>query len=95
MRRLRGVVGLLALGGAVVLAGCASSAAELKKPKHPEEFFPPPENDPRYNQPVKYPKELLDEDMLLKKRKDKDGGPGKPPSIQSPSAASRMGASPM
>jgi hypothetical protein len=74
MRRIRDMLGLLLLIQ-VGLAGCTTSEPQLKPPKHPEEYNAPPENDPRYNKPIEYPKETMDQDFQ-KKKKDKADTPG-------------------
>jgi hypothetical protein len=72
MRRIRDLLGLLLLIQ-VGLSGCTTTEPQLKPPKAPEEFNAPPENDPRYNKPIEYPKETMEQDYLLKKaKKDKD-----------------------
>jgi hypothetical protein len=59
---------LLGLPVATLLGalGCANPDAHLRPPKHPEEFTVPPENDPRFAQPVSYPKSSLFQDMIHK-----------------------------
>jgi hypothetical protein len=88
------------LGGGLVLAllivaGCQSNDGHLKPPKYPEEYVLPPD-DSRYSQPVAYPKELLDKDILLQRAADAKNfsGPGGPggPSMGPRSPGSRMGA---
>jgi hypothetical protein len=65
----------------VGLYGCTTTEPQLKPLKHPEEYNAPPENDPRYNKPIEYPKETMDQDYLQKKaKKDKDTpGPTRDP----------------
>jgi hypothetical protein len=58
------------------LASCTSPNAHLKPVRPPEEYQVPPDNDPRYNQPVEYPKEALEKDPFLKKAGA--GGPNGP-----------------
>jgi hypothetical protein len=66
-----GALGLLtALLG---LASCTSPNAHLRPVRPPEEYKIPPDNDPRYNQPIEYPKEAMEKDPLQKK-----GGPNDP-----------------
>lgn len=43
---------------AAALAGCTPPGPNLKSP-YVEQFAVPPEDDPRFSQPVSYPKELL------------------------------------
>jgi hypothetical protein len=69
MRRIRDMLGLLLLIH-IGLSGCASTEPQIKPPKGPEEYNAPPENDPRYNKPIEYPKEVMDQDSLTKKGKD-------------------------
>lgn len=70
MRRIRDLLGLSGLLF-IALAGCAlSGSQQVKPPKPPEEFRAPPETDSRYSRPVEYPKETLEQDLLLKKAKD-------------------------
>jgi hypothetical protein len=47
---------MLLLG--LVVIGCATAKPDLRTPM-PEQFAGPPEDDPRYSQPIEYPKELL------------------------------------
>jgi hypothetical protein len=54
--------------------GCADPDRYLRPPKHPEEYTVPPENDPRFAQPVSYPKSSLFQDSIHKP----DGEPGAP-----------------
>lgn len=75
MRHIRLVVGPLLLAG-LGFVGCTWSDKEVRPPKPPEEFVVPPEDDARYGKPHEYPKDTLDQDMLLKKTKD--GGKSTP-----------------
>ena len=50
------------LGG---IAGCTTSGPSLKTPM-PERFALPPNDDPRFSQPIAYPKETLNEDQVIK-----------------------------
>lgn len=75
MRRIRHLVGLLVLTGAVV-AGCESSRDHLRPPKPPEEFNAPPPTDPRYSGPVEYPRDVMDQDPLLKRATKDSKTPG-------------------
>lgn len=78
MRRFRDVFALSLLGLAG-LVGCETTDQQVRPPKPPEEFRAPPDNDPRYNSPMEYPKETLEADMLLKKARDAaKSGPGTP-----------------
>lgn len=69
MRRIRDLVGLLFVSAAAV-AGCETTDNYVRPPKPPEEFNAPPANDPRYSGPVEYPREVMEQDTLLKKAKD-------------------------
>jgi hypothetical protein len=53
--RLRNVGVALAFGG---FLGCTSPGPSLKTPYH-EQIVTPPEDDPRFSQPVSYPKDVL------------------------------------
>jgi hypothetical protein len=76
MRWIRHTLGLLLLP--ICLGGCATSEPQLKPPKAPEEFNAPPDNDSRYNKPIEYPKEAIDQDPLNKAKGNNPGGPGGP-----------------
>jgi hypothetical protein len=82
MRRIRDMLGLLLLIH-MGFSGCASSEPQLRPPKAPEEYNAPPDNDPRYNKPIEYPKETMDQDPLTKKAKDAEKTPG-PTGARSP-----------
>ena len=75
MRRIRDMLGVLLLLH-IGLSGCASTEPQIKPPKNPEEFNAPPENDPRYNKPIEYPKDVMDLDNSTKKAKDAKGAAG-------------------
>jgi hypothetical protein len=81
MRRTRDTLGLLFLL-LVGLHGCALPDGEVKPPRPPEEFRAPPDNDARYSRPIEYPKETMDQDMLLKRQRN--AGKGVPGPITSP-----------
>jgi hypothetical protein len=89
MRRIRDLLGLLLLIQ-IGLLGCATTEPQLKPPKPPEEYNPPPDNDRRYTGPIEYPKETMETDPLLRKaaKEKKLSTPGP---TMSPSAQSRMG----
>ena len=70
MRRLRDLMGLVLLA-AMVLGGCETSSNQVRPPKPVEEYRDPPENDSRYSGYPQYPKETMDQDVLMKKAKDK------------------------
>jgi hypothetical protein len=75
MRRLGGsLVSLGLLVAAMLTMGCPSEP-QLRPPKQPENFTPPPDDDPRFSSPVKYPDKLLNQDTLIGP-KDNGGGPG-------------------
>jgi hypothetical protein len=77
MRRLWGGLGLLAALLAAV--GCTSTKKDLKPPKPKEEYRLPPEDDGRYSKWPEYPKNVFEEDPLLKKAKEANKAPGGPP----------------
>ena len=84
MRRLwdGGRLLLLTLLG---LAGCHSTDPPTKPPKPPEEYNLPPEHDRRYSNPVEYPKDTLNKDVLLDRfNESKDGGPSGPAGVRAP-----------
>jgi hypothetical protein len=70
--------GLVAL---LLFAGCAmTERQQIKPPTPPEEYVIPPTDDPRFSQPVAYPKGSLNQDMIQKSGDDKaafpaQGGP--------------------
>ena len=72
---------LLLLG----LTGCWTTEPSLRPPPRPEEYVLPPSDDPRFSNPVAYPKGTLFKDNL---RKDSDGK-DQMPAMRS--GASRMG----
>jgi hypothetical protein len=63
------------------LMGCTNSRdALIKPPPRPDEFVRTPPNDPRYDLPTKYPPGTLNNDLMLKKDKEKeaaDSGQGR------------------
>lgn len=69
MRRIRDLVGLLFLAAAF-LVGCETTENHVRPPKPQEEFNAPPTNDPRYSGPIEYPREVMEQDMLMKRAKD-------------------------
>jgi hypothetical protein len=73
MRRVWYLLGL-SLATLFGTLGCANPDSNLRPPKHPEEFTVPPENDPRFAQPVSYPKSTLFQDSIHKL----EGEPGAP-----------------
>ena len=68
MRLIRDLLGVLLLIH-IGMSGCATTEPQIKPPKMPEEFNAPPDNDPRYNKPIEYPKETMDEDILQRREK--------------------------
>jgi len=69
----------------VAVAGCATMDQQVKPPIPPEEYRPPPDNDRRYSAPIEYPKDTMDQDMMLKKAKEnKAATPGPMNSTRSP-----------
>jgi hypothetical protein len=74
MRRVLYAIGL-PLATLLAALGCHSDA-NLRPPKQPEAYNLPPENDPRFSQPVSYPKPLLFQDSIHKADQDPSGVPG-------------------
>ena len=72
MRRIRLLLGLGLLAG-LGLGGCSWSQKEVRPLPPPEEFKAPPEDDPRYGNPLEYPKETLDQDPLKKAKEGLKG----------------------
>jgi hypothetical protein len=64
--------GLLAL---LLVSGCATERQQIKPPTRPEEYIIPPSDDPRFSQPVAYPKGTLNQDMIPKSGDDKANFP--------------------
>jgi hypothetical protein len=83
MRRVRGVFAVSLLG-LVGLWGCETTREQVRPPKPPEEFRAPPEDDPRYSRPMEYPKELMDQDMLMKKARDAAKAASNKPGLSMP-----------
>ena len=75
MRQIRLFLGLGLLAG-LGLGGCSWSTKEVRPPPPPEEFKAPPENDPRYGNPVEYPKDSLEQDPMQKAKDGLKGLPG-------------------
>jgi hypothetical protein len=75
------------------LAGCHNSEPSIKKPLR-EEYILPPTDDPRFTQPLTYPKGTLDADQFKKdQQKQQQSSPGDP--FKSPTTpGSRFGAGP-
>jgi hypothetical protein len=73
MRRIRLFLGLGLLAG-LGMAGCSWSNKEVRPAPPPEEFKAPPESDPRYGNPLEYPKETLDQDPTQKAKDTSKGG---------------------
>ncbi len=71
MRGMWTGLGLLA-SCILVLAGCASDDHLIKPQAHHDEIVRPPDDDPRFSGPPKYPKGTLDSDILTNRLKDKD-----------------------
>jgi hypothetical protein len=76
-RWLAVVHALAAIGG---VAGCASSGPNLRTPM-PERFALPPVDDPRFSEPIAYPRETLNQDQVIKPN---PAGGSKLPSQQAP-----------
>jgi hypothetical protein len=69
MRGTRAALGLL-LAALLGAAGCRSTDEHLKPPKNQEEYTVPPDNDRRYSGPIEFPKETMEQDVLLKRAND-------------------------
>jgi hypothetical protein len=76
-----------------ILAGCRSSAPNLKPEEQPESFTIPPESDRQYSAPYKYPKES-DDPSLPGSRKGPGGGGGGPAGPGGPARGPRTGMGP-
>ena len=83
MRRVRRALAVTLLGLAG-LHGCETTEQQVRPPKPQEEFRAPPEDDMRYTKPMEYPKETMDQDMLIKKARDAAKGPPKGPGMGMP-----------
>src|SRR5262245_39191593 len=99
MRRIRDLVGLM-FAAAALIAGCETTQSQVvRPPKMPEEYNAPPTNDPRYSGPVEYPREVMEQDPLLKRAKDNakslnpmsGGGGAGGPGMRGPGRMSGMG----
>lgn len=87
MRRMW--LGVQVLGaGLLVLAGCNSGPDKYKPALPPEKLAMPPRDDNRFDQPIKYPANVLNKDNPNKN----DGPDGPPPPTRSPSRAASGGA---
>ena len=60
--------------------GLKSSEPNLKPPPHPEELAAPPEDDAHFSNPVTYPDNVLNQDLVKKNpnQPGKDGPGGSP-----------------
>lgn len=72
--RMRWLATVLLMG-----SGCLTTEPILKPPPQPESYQLPPAGDSRFSEPIAYPKETLNQDMILKKKKDQQNGPGQGP----------------
>lgn len=82
LTRWRSGISAFALVGS--LAGCASQGPNLRSPM-PERFALPPTDDPRFSQPIAYPKETLNQDQVIKPNSNNSKLPSQtPPITQSP-----------
>ncbi|MFO0878278.1 MAG: hypothetical protein U0840_13080 [Gemmataceae bacterium] len=76
MRRIRDLMGLLVLAG-VTMAGCETNRDQIRPPKPPEEYNAPPVNDNRYTSYPEFPRDVMEQDPLLKRAaKDASKTPG-------------------
>jgi hypothetical protein len=74
--------------GALLLAlvGCTTPGPNLKPTLH-EEYNLPPADDPRFSQPITFPKETLNNNQF---RRD-TGAPGAPPAFRGGPGSGGMG----
>jgi hypothetical protein len=59
----------------LALAGCASDDHLVKPPPRHGDVVRPPDDDPRFSGPPKYPKGTLESDILMNRLKDKSDDP--------------------
>jgi hypothetical protein len=85
----------LLLAALLGLLGCRPSYNHLRPPKPPEDYTPPPKEDPRFSQPVEYPRDSLNGDNLIRPKDSTmpmtPGGPGGPGGAGSPGMSRGMG----
>ncbi|MFL5328437.1 MAG: hypothetical protein ACJ8C4_05940 [Gemmataceae bacterium] len=62
-----------------LVVGCAAAKPNLKTPQ-PEQFTPPPDDDPRFSKPFEYPKDLLNKPPVKPSTPGMPGVGGKGPS---------------
>jgi hypothetical protein len=77
---MRGLQAAAVIGGFV---GCSTSGPNLRTP-FPERFVLPPANDPRFSQPISYPKETLNQDQVIKPNPSGSKLPSQTPPITQP-----------
>jgi hypothetical protein len=58
------------------MIGCRSEESSLRPPPNPEVFTLPPTDDPRFSEPVAYPKGSLNQDLLKRDKDREDSTPG-------------------
>lgn len=70
------------LGG---LVGCSSTGGPNLRTPMAERFALPPSDDPRFSQPIAYPKDTLNQDQVIKPNGNNSKLPSQaPPMTQSP-----------
>jgi hypothetical protein len=72
--------------GLLLLAGC-NNDNHLRPPPRPVEYVLPPTDDPKFNGPPTYPKNMLNQDYIKKDKERDDNGPNG----TSPKGPPRMG----
>ena len=72
MRRILAGLGLLIIAF-VAQPGCSTTDNQIRPPKRVEEYNVPSDTDPRYNRPVEYPKDTLNQDQPKKTTKTTPG----------------------
>lgn len=78
---------LSALAGMVGLAGCSTSGPNLRTPMA-ERFSLPPIDDARFSEPIAYPKDKLNQDLIAKPNSGKL--PSNAPPMTNPNPGSRF-----
>ncbi len=74
MRRLWHWLGTVLL----IVAGCRTTAPDLKPQNQPDDYSLPAEDDPRYSQPYKYSKNPSDPSLAPSSSRSGSGGGGSP-----------------
>jgi hypothetical protein len=76
---------------ALLVAGCKTTAPEVKPKDQPEDYMVPPESDTRYSTHINYPSETLFNDVI---RKEPTGPNDVPKPTKGFGAGPGMGMSP-